>query len=66
MCSLSGNDWVSYLMIEPRIFIDINLEHLREILKVVLEDVKGLNLREDKLSVRHILRRNIQIFTDSI
>jgi hypothetical protein len=76
MCSLFGNDWVSYLhplkeitvtdlMIEdkkttePTIFIDVNSEHLREVLKVVLKDVKGINLREDKLSVRYTLRHNL-------
>jgi hypothetical protein len=37
---------------EPTIFIDVNLEHLREVLKTVLKDVKGINLREDKLSVQ--------------
>jgi hypothetical protein len=37
---------------EPIIFIDVNSGHLREVLKTVLEDVKGINLREDKLSVQ--------------
>jgi hypothetical protein len=49
---------------EPMIFIDINSEHLREILKVVLEGVEGINLREDKLFVRHNLRHNLLKFTE--
>ena len=45
---------------EPMVFIDVNLEHLREVLKVVLKDVTGINLKEDKLSIRHILRHNLR------
>jgi hypothetical protein len=49
---------------EPIIFIDANSEHLREVLKTVLEDVKGINLREDKLSVQQTHRHNLRKFTD--
>jgi hypothetical protein len=49
---------------EPTIFIDVNSEHLREVLKTVLEDVKGINLREDKLSVQYTRRHNLRKFTD--
>ena len=44
---------------EPTIFIDINSEYLREILKIILEGVKGLNLREDKLFIHYTLRYSL-------
>jgi hypothetical protein len=49
---------------EPTTFIDVNSENLREVLKTVLEDVKGINLREDKLSVQQTRRRNLQKFAN--
>ena len=33
------------------VFININLEYLREVLKIILKDVKGINLKENKLSI---------------
>jgi hypothetical protein len=49
---------------EPTIFINVNSEHLQEVLKTVLEDVKGINLREDKLSVQQTRRYSLRKSTD--
>lgn len=40
---------------EPSTYIDVNLEDLRDILRRTLGNIKGLDLREDKLSVRCLI-----------
>jgi hypothetical protein len=45
-------------------FIDVNSKQLRDVLVTVLAEIKGINLREDKLSVQYILHLNLKAKTD--
>lgn len=51
----------------PTYFIDLKSEALRDILRTVLQNVKGICLREDKPTVRCSLSHTIRLeFLDSL